>query len=118
MPGRRLLHAPLLIFVFASLLALAQRAHAQAADGDGDGLPDAWEVRFGLDPASAASPNGAADDPDGDGLTNRREFDQGGHPRGLHRRWLAEGASNGFFSWRLALANPEGDDAHVSSSRC
>ena len=41
-----------------------------AADEDGDGLPNGWEQRFGLDPESAAFPNGADADPDQDGLTN------------------------------------------------
>ena len=35
-------------------------------DTDGDGLPDGWEVRYGLDPLSAAGVNGANGNPDGD----------------------------------------------------
>jgi hypothetical protein len=40
-------------------------------DTDRDGLPDAWEMHFGLNPGSAADAEG---DPDGDGLTNLREY--------------------------------------------
>ena len=38
-------------------------------DSDGDGLPDGWEVGYGLNPNSATDANA---DPDGDGLTNPR----------------------------------------------
>ena len=45
-------------------------------DNDGDGIPDDWEVRFGLDPG--------ADDADGDidqdGISNRDEFRAGLEP--------------------------------------
>ena len=95
------------------LSLLARPAAAQPVDSDRDGLPDSWEIQFGLDPRSAATPHGADDDPDGDGITNRQELAQGSHPRGLRLRWLAEGASNSFFRWRLALANPEPAEAHA-----
>lgn len=39
-------------------------------DSDGDGMPDAWEMRNGLDLMS----NESADDPDSDGLPNLGEF--------------------------------------------
>jgi hypothetical protein len=57
---------------------------APLADADGDGLPDAWELAFGLDPRSASGDNGAQGDADGDGLSNRDEFVTGTHPRDPH----------------------------------
>ena len=43
-------------------------------DSDGDGLPDGWEMASGLLPLSAAGNNGAAGDPDHDGLSNADEL--------------------------------------------
>ena len=45
-----------------------------AFDSDYDGLPDAWEIAHGLDPAN---PLDAALDADGDGLTNLEEVTKG-----------------------------------------
>ncbi len=45
-------------------------------DADGDGLPDEWEARYGLDPATAD----AGADPDGDGFTNLEEYNCGTDP--------------------------------------
>ncbi len=47
------------------------------ADDDNDGMPDVWEVTYGLDPLNAAD---AAQDNDGDGMTNGQEFAGGGNP--------------------------------------
>ncbi len=46
-------------------------------DTDADGLPDGWEVEFNLDPrdnGSVLRRNGAAGDPDNDGLRNINEY--------------------------------------------
>ncbi len=75
-------------------------------DGDGDGLADAWETLWGLDPRSAAGGDGAGGDPDGDGRTNLQEFQEGGHPRGFHRYWFAEGARGPFFVPELGVVVP------------
>ncbi|MCS7008633.1 MAG: hypothetical protein NZL93_01690, partial [Chthoniobacterales bacterium] len=53
-------------------------------DSDGDELPDVWELRYGLEPdnpGSAKDPeHGANGDPDGDGVTNIDEFENGTDP--------------------------------------
>jgi hypothetical protein len=81
------------------------------SDGDGDQLSNGWETFFGLDPLSATGVDGAAGDPDGDGLTNAQELAAGSHPRGTFRRYLAEGAVNAFFDTRISLFNPRGTAA-------
>lgn len=40
-------------------------------DGDGDGMPDQWELMYGLDPKDPAD---GSIDTDGDGLTNLEEY--------------------------------------------
>ena len=46
------------------------------ADDDNDGMPDEWELRYGLDPLT----NDAAGDPDGDGISNADEYAGGTDP--------------------------------------
>jgi len=46
-------------------------------DSDNDGLPDDWEIEYGLNPELAAD---AEQDIDLDGLTNKREFALGTNP--------------------------------------
>ncbi len=75
-------------------------------DSDGDGLPDAWEIQYGLDPHDATGDNGANGDPDHDGFTNLQEYQMHTHPRGFVKRYLAEGVVNSFFSTQIALLNP------------
>jgi hypothetical protein len=91
----------------------AVTAPVSSTDRDGDGLTDAWETVYGLDPTSARAGDGAAGDPDGDGVTNSDELRQQSHPRGVHTQYFAEGSNSPFFETRLALANPGGVAAHV-----
>ena len=44
------------------------------ADSDEDGIPDWWENMVGMDPYSETGDDGAAGDPDGDGLSNLYEY--------------------------------------------
>ena len=50
-------------------------------DSDHDGMPDYWETANGLDPNEATGDNGAAGDPDADGLANADEYLLGSAPR-------------------------------------
>jgi hypothetical protein len=86
-------------------------ATAAAADTDGDGLPTAWEDAFGLASDVAEGDNGAEGDPDADGVSNAVEYLAGTHPRGLVRRFLAEGASTADVQTRFVIANATPADA-------
>ncbi len=50
---------------------------AAGNDTDQDGLPDGWEIRYGLNPGN---PSDALADTDGDGVNNRDEFLAGTNP--------------------------------------
>jgi hypothetical protein len=63
---------------YQDLFATAVFTVAAGGDADADGLPDAYEILNGLDPAN---PGDAASDADGDGLTAREELVTGTDPR-------------------------------------
>jgi hypothetical protein len=46
-------------------------------DSDGDGLPDWWELIYGLDPFNSSD---AIGDADGDGISNWQEYQDGTNP--------------------------------------
>lgn len=81
---------------------LSPLAPGTPGDSDTDGIPDWWELRFGLDPFNAGE---LTRDSDGDGRTDAQEYQQDTHPRGLYKRYLAEGAASDFFDMRLSLLN-------------
>jgi hypothetical protein len=66
-------------------VARFQRVNLYPGDADNDGLPDTWEQRRGLNPAV----NDAAQDTDGDGMTNAQEFQADTDPRDGASRFLA-----------------------------
>ena len=45
----------------------------QISDTDYDGMPDGWEVEYGLDPTT----DDASEDEDGDGFSNLIEYQRG-----------------------------------------
>lgn len=63
--------------VSSEIVSFVTSAASDSADSDADGLPDTWEIEFGLDPQNA---NDAFDDLDNDGLTNREEYAAGTNP--------------------------------------
>lgn len=56
----------------------ASGRNVSSIDSDGDGIPDAWELRFRLNPLNSSD---AASDSDGDGMSNLDEFLRGRSPR-------------------------------------
>lgn len=95
-------------------------ADQKLTDVDNDGLPDAWEKRFGLDPANI---DDAIADSDEDGLSNLEEFFRGSNPLvsnerrtfdenapGLHTRFMGKQPAP-----FLAPANEEKDGVSTPS---
>lgn len=57
---------------------VAENSDLSHLDADADGMPDVWELRFGLNPLD---PQDAAADVDDDGMDNLEEFHRGRNPR-------------------------------------
>ena len=64
-----------------------------ANDSDGDGIPNWWEIKFGLSFTSSSGQNGANGDPDGDGYTNLEEWLADTDPRNSESFPRVDGAS-------------------------
>jgi hypothetical protein len=58
----------------------AMRVTEGSPDEDSDGLPNDWELRYGLDPFGNAGEDGASGDTDADGLTHGNEHALGTDP--------------------------------------
>jgi uncharacterized repeat protein (TIGR01451 family) len=86
---------------------------SSSTDSDGNGLPDSCEATFGLNPSSGLPDDAADGDPDGDGRTNAQECAEGTHPRGLFKRYMAEGVTSTFFDMEIELLNPTDHPALV-----
>jgi hypothetical protein len=66
------------IVVFERTASPGFANYLENPDSDGDGMPDEWELMFGLDPKN---PSDALKDRDGDGMTNLEEYIAGTDPR-------------------------------------
>ena len=80
----------------------ALRTQPLLLDSDGDGLPDVYELALGLDPAR----DDAGEDPDGDGRTNRQEFNAGTNPT-VAEDWEKAAASTEAFLVDTWIDRPE-----------
>jgi len=90
-------------FVYDPASAAILTCNLTNNDLDGDGAADDWELQYGFNPGD---PTDGALDPDNDLLTNAQECAALTHPRGLYKRYLAEGATGAFFDTRVVVANP------------
>jgi len=94
----------------SDLFNMPHAAASTATDTDADGLPNDWEAKFAFNAALASGADGADGDPDADGVTNLAEYQFDTHPL-IPNTWnLPEGAT-GFFTERIAVANPTDTDA-------
>jgi hypothetical protein len=93
-------------------IATSDQVYLLDRDPDRDGMPSNWELRFGLDPADASD---GERDPDGDGLSNRAEYEARTHPRRVVL-YFAEGATNSFFTTDIVAYNPGDSDVSVVAS--
>jgi len=86
------------------------------SDDDNDGMPDTWELQYGLNPLV----NDANGDLDGDGISNLQEYTNGSNPTVFNKAlvkndyvnnkiagWIWQGVSNGFETesqdWQLTF---------------
>jgi hypothetical protein len=77
--------------VVSASITITCTATGGGVDSDGDGMPDAWELANGLNPAL----NDGGADNDGDGLTNLQEYLAGTDPNDPQSFLRIDGASDG-----------------------
>jgi hypothetical protein len=92
-------------WIAASPTAGGRNTNVPVTDADGDGLPDDWEVANDLEPALASGDDGAAGDPDRDGLTNLEEYLGGTDPRGFTLRFTSVRAAEGGLQLQFNVAS-------------
>ncbi len=85
-------------------------------DSDGDGLTNRYEEEMGLDPNDASGDNGAAGDPDKDGVTNIEEFARETLPKvaDTDEDGVLDGAETGTGNW--VSANETGTDPLIADT--
>ncbi len=91
-------------------VSIPVRAVTSESDYDGDGIPDYWEIAYGLDPASSSD---AALDPDNDRYTNKEEFGLSRNPKSAEANGVqillrttsstTSGATVDAATWRMAI---------------
>lgn len=66
---------------------------AAPLDFDADGLPDSWEGMYSIDSRNPDGDDGAAGDPDRDGVSNLEEFRRGTNPNARYVQYFAEASA-------------------------
>jgi hypothetical protein len=99
----------------ASMFDVIELGWQPPPDTDNDGMTDDWESFFGLNPGVSTGDDGAAGDPDHDGISNLDEFRNHTDPKGVASltRYFAEGSNSAFFQTTIDLLNPGTHDASV-----
>jgi len=70
-------------------------------DSDGDGMPDAWELLYGLNPDN---PSDSSLDPDDDGISNLEEYNEGTSPNTSNIETPDDGSDTPPWAWMAMLA--------------
>ena len=92
---------------------LAYTRTVTTSDTDADGIPDAWEIANALNPNNAAD---AAQDSDGDGFDNLREYLAGTDPHDPASRLRISSVSSIPGGWRIAFSTTTGRTYRVNWS--